>query len=142
MNETNAIATTEQPAKERRLTMMQDRFVRFYTTVGLPSFGNGTLSCRKAGYAGDENTLAATASRLLRNGKIQAVVEENKRLAEEADGINVDWWRREQLKVYKMSIEAGDRVAANQAIKSLGQHLGAYAEDNRERADFLQILLR
>ena len=53
-----------------RLTEKQSLFSKYMFTIGSDTFGNGTESARKAGYEGEENVLAATASRLLRNVKI------------------------------------------------------------------------
>lgn len=52
---------------ENRLTPKQQGFVNAYATNGQ----NGTAAAREAGYSGSENVLAATASRMLRLGKIQ-----------------------------------------------------------------------
>lgn len=64
-----------------RLTGKQRRFVNFYLELW-----NGTEAASKAGYEGDRNVLAATASRLLRNVKVRAEIE--KRLEAEAMGAN------------------------------------------------------
>lgn len=53
------------------LTGLQYAFVIEYTK----DF-NGTRAAQRAGYEGDDNTLAATASRLLRIDKIRAAIKE------------------------------------------------------------------
>lgn len=52
------------------LTERQRKFVHAYATNGQ----NGTAAAREAGYAGDENSLAVTASRMLRLAKIQEAI--------------------------------------------------------------------
>lgn len=44
--------------------------------------GNGTRSAQRAGYEGDEATLAVTASRLLKNAKIQSFLADLRFVAE------------------------------------------------------------
>lgn len=51
--------------KDDRLTPMQEAFVSHYLILG-----NGTAAARKAGYSGEDNGLAVTASENLRNPKI------------------------------------------------------------------------
>lgn len=64
-----------------RLTGKQRRFINFYLELW-----NGTEAASKAGYEGDRDTLAVTASRLLRNAKVRGAIE--KRLESEAMGAN------------------------------------------------------
>lgn len=53
---------------------MQQAFVRAYVTPG-PTFGNGTLSAREAGYKGKPNTLAVRAVSLLTKDNVKAAIE-------------------------------------------------------------------
>ncbi len=55
----------------KALTPRQIRFVQLYVQSG-----NATKAARQAGYHGDDNSLAAVASRMLRNAKIAAFVED------------------------------------------------------------------
>lgn len=50
------------------LTSKQQAFVDAYV-------GNGTSAARAAGYAGDDATLATTASRLLKNAEVAAAIQ-------------------------------------------------------------------
>lgn len=62
----------------RRLTLKQEMFVEHYLANG----GNATDAARQAGYVGDDESLRATASRLLTSvnvsSEIQRRVEQNK----------------------------------------------------------------
>lgn len=58
----------------RALTPKQLAFIAAYD-------GNGTESARRAGYEGDEATLAVTASRLLNNAKIVSAIHERLQVA-------------------------------------------------------------
>lgn len=55
------------------LTFKQNAFVTHF--VSPETFGNGTQSARRARFSGDDNTLAVTASRLLRNNKVQNAIQ-------------------------------------------------------------------
>lgn len=57
---------------ERPLTAKEDAFSAAMFTIGSLTLGNGTESARKAQYKGNDNTLAMTASRLIRKDKIIA----------------------------------------------------------------------
>jgi phage terminase small subunit len=57
--------------KPVQLTGKQQAFVDAYFALRF----NGTEAARQAGYAGDDNTLAATASRMLRNNKIRSAID-------------------------------------------------------------------
>ena len=69
-----------------RLTSKQRRFINFYLELW-----NGTEAASRAGYEGDRDTLAVTASRLLRNAKVRDAIE--KRLESEAMGADEVLWR-------------------------------------------------
>ena len=51
------------PKKENKLTDKQQKFINFYD-------GNGTQTCRKAGYKGTDKALSILAGRLLGNSRI------------------------------------------------------------------------
>lgn len=67
-----AKAKAAKKDKEKPLTVREERFVEHYFG---DSAGNGTDAARKGGYAGNDNVLAVTASRLLRKPKIQRLVQ-------------------------------------------------------------------
>ena len=59
----------------KALNPRQIRFVQEYVQNG----GNATAAARQAGYRGDDASLAAAASRLLRNVKVRQMVEDAQR---------------------------------------------------------------
>jgi phage terminase small subunit len=59
--------------EEKKLTGKQKKFADFY--LGEANL-NGTKAARLAGYEGNDNVLAVTAFRLLRNAKISAYIDE------------------------------------------------------------------
>jgi hypothetical protein len=48
----------------------------------------------------------------------------------EVQGFN---WREEAIKLYFTSLEAEDRTNANTTLRMLGQHLGTFEADNRQK---------
>jgi phage terminase small subunit len=54
-----------------RLTGKQQRFVEEYIVCL-----NATEACRRAGYAGEDNVLAVLGSKMVRNGKILAAIDD------------------------------------------------------------------
>lgn len=59
------------------LTPKQQAFVDAYA-------GNGTSAARAAGYAGDDATLATTASRLLKKAEVRAALDKRVAVVEQA----------------------------------------------------------
>ena len=59
--------------KTRKLTEYATLFCKYYFTPGSDTFGNGQESARAAGYKGNDNTLRATAARLLTKDNIIAM---------------------------------------------------------------------
>jgi phage terminase small subunit len=64
----------EPESLEQMLEALTEKERMFCELFAGDCAGNGTASCRKAGYAGDARTLAVTAYRLLRKPKIRAVL--------------------------------------------------------------------
>ena len=62
--------------QENPLNAKQEAFARALYTIGSDTYDNGTESARAAGYKGNENTLAMTASRMIRKDKIIALKAE------------------------------------------------------------------
>lgn len=59
-------------------TIRQKAFVKHLYNVKNPkTFGNGTQSAKSAQYSGNEETLAVTAHRLLRNNKVLRLVQKH-----------------------------------------------------------------
>lgn len=65
----DSVALLDHPALDD-LTERQRRFALAYAANP-----NGTTAAREAGYSGDDNALAAAASRLLRNVKVRGAVD-------------------------------------------------------------------
>jgi phage terminase small subunit len=71
------------PVVTDELSPRRQMFVEYY--LGECRF-NGTAAARAAGYEGDDNVLAVTASRLLRNAKVRALIDS--RISEAAMSAN------------------------------------------------------
>lgn len=110
-----------------KLTELQRRFVEAYMGAAK---GNATEAARIAGYKGDDKSLAATASRLLRNVKVLAAIDE--RVA--SDPLVLDreklqkFWTRVVLGV---ELDRGEEPEMKDRLKAselLGRSQGAFIE--------------
>lgn len=86
-----------------KLTTKQRLFVEAYLANA-----NGVQAARKAGYVGDENTLAMTASRLIRNDKVSKLI--NKRIEKAA--MTADEWLAEVAALARQAEKDSDRLTA------------------------------
>lgn len=92
------------------LTGKQAKFVDVYD-------GNGTDAARLAGYSGNDDVLAVTAHRLLRNTKVRAAIEA--RLETSMGPLIANREERQQLWTEIMSdprFEARDRLKASELL--------------------------
>ncbi len=110
-----------------KLTELQRRFVEAYMGAAK---GNATESARIAGYKGGDKSLAATASRLLRNVKVQAAIEERVNecpLVLDREKLQRFWTRV----VLAEELEAGAEPEMKDRLKAselLGRSQGAFIE--------------
>ena len=124
--ETDGTTNSTEPTKDP-LTYLQRGFVNAY--LGQAN-GNATLACQQAGYKGNENTRAKYGHELLANPKI--IQELATIRAETRQEWSIEWWREKQEQVLADALAAGDRAAANQALQSIGKHLGVYEATGRQ----------
>jgi hypothetical protein len=97
-------------------------------------------ACRRAKYP--ESFVQSRAYSAIKNDvRFCTLLRAARAEARKTSELSIDWWRKEQKKVYEMSIKAKDRTQANVAIKSLGQHLGVFERDNLQRAEGLASAL-
>ena len=68
------------------------------------------------------NAAEQTASRLLRNAKVQSEIARIKKEKEEKLVVNANWVLLEQKNVYDAAIRAGDLSNANRALENIGKH--------------------
>ena len=126
------------------LTVKQSPFVAHYTGEAL---GNGVEAARMAGYEGDENTLAATASRLLRNVKVSARVKERLKeltltsdqvLAQPSEIAFAEWRDFVQVRMDKTGKVVDARLVLwdqMRALEILGKYHGLFQENRKNDVD-------
>ena len=95
--------------------------------------GNGKQAAIRAGYK--PGGAEPTASRLLRNAKVQAEIARIKKEKEEKLIVNANWVLLEQKNVYDAAIRAGDLSNANRALENIGKHnsVRAFTESNNNQ---------
>jgi phage terminase small subunit len=96
------------------------RFVGFFD-------GNATDACRKAGYAGDDATLATQGWRLLRNAEVRAAIE-----AREEASLAPFIANREERQAFWTRLMADDRVDLDVRLKA-SELLGKSEADFTDR---------
>lgn len=94
----------------QKLTLKEERFVAAYT-------GNGVEAARAAGYSGDNDTLAANASRLLTRDRVKAALAA--RSTKELRPLVKNRLERQQWWSHVMADEAAalrDRIRASELL--------------------------
>ena len=101
----------------KNLNHRQHQFALFYD-------GNGTETCRRAGYQGSDNVLAVQARRLLRNAHILEIIEQRNR--EPTAGYIADRETRQSFWSTVMQ-DAGQEMAIRlKASEILGKSCGDF----------------
>jgi len=136
MSKAKAKAKTET---ETTLTFLQESFVRAY--LGAAN-GNATLACRMAGYKGADCTLGRRGYELIRNSKIRQAIDAQRARTEANTDLDVDKWRQMALDGLARARNKGDSASEATFLRMLGQHVGVFEEDNRQRGDKIGIVLR
>lgn len=121
-----------------RLTPKQEAFALAYIKTG-----NASEAYRQAGYT--TQTMAAktvneAASRLLKNSKVAARIEELRAPALEAAKVDIERWMRENSK-YAFASPSEDLKHADKRgyLDMIGRSLGAYEKDNLQQRDNLVL---
>jgi len=109
------------------LTPKQEAFVRWYTTPG-DTLYNATASARKAGYKGNENTIATVGWQNLRKPAIQRALRAVWAEAFKVTDLTVDSVIAELEQHRVLALAAGDHGAANKALELKGKYLKMFAD--------------
>lgn len=105
---------------------LTDKQVRFIDEYMIDM--NATAAYGRAGYTAEGNSAEASASRLLRNAKIQQELNKRQKKMQEESGISVQWVLKEFVENHKMAREVGELAASNKALESIGKHLGMFKD--------------
>jgi hypothetical protein len=105
----------------------QKLFVIWFTTPG-DTFFNGTQSCKKAGYKGNDNTLSSQANENLRKPEIMAAVREQTRKLYSAADITADRVLSDIEMVRIMAVKEGKYHTALRASELHGKYLKLFAD--------------
>jgi len=142
----------KEPAKEKeqKLTDKQQRFIEEYLVDS-----NATQAAIRAGYASE--SAYAEGSRLLRNVKVKAKLQELRQELAESLGIDSQWvlkrfvdisnrcMQAEPVMIHdgEKWVESGDykfdSSGANKATEAIGKHLGFFESDNDQKKPSIVI---
>ena len=123
------MAKTAKTKRKTKLTEKQALFAINMYTIGSQSYGNATLSAKRAGYKGNDNVLANMGNYLIRNPKvlaekarIQAEITEENKLS-----------RQEVIESLRWAVEDGkangDRAGVVSAAAWLGKAQGMFSDN-------------
>lgn len=88
---------------------------------------NATAAYGRAGYTAEGNSAEASASRLLRNVKVQQEINKRQQKMQEKTGMSVEW----VLDKYKSIVDDNisvDPAVAKSALDSVAKHFGMFTE--------------
>lgn len=108
---------------EQKLTPKQKRFVAEYLKTG-----NGTESARRAGYAGNDVTLANVATENLRKPYIAQAIEKANTKRSERLELEADWELKQCLDILEECRREGDLKTAIQAVNTVGKLRGKFVQ--------------
>ena len=114
------------PKQEHKLTLKQEGFVRAYIENG----GNATQAYRDS-YSADgmsEKTLNEAASRLLKNSKVAARLEEYHQRTQKRHQINVDSLTADMMENRELALQTAQAGAAQNASMGLAKLHGLLVE--------------
>ena len=131
--------TNNTPAKEAMTSQKMSLFCDYMYTPNSDTFDNGVESARKAGYSGNDNTLAQTAHKLVRNGKVIARKAEIQAVMAENWDYSIERYRQELAEEISKASKAGQHSAAITGIVAKGRSCG-FDKDNDMATDLQQEL--
>lgn len=101
---------------------------------------NGTKAAGDAGYAGNDNVLAATASRLLRNVNILVLIE--KRREKEKSALIADRTERQEIlsKLARKAEKDKDKISACDQLGKLAGDFVTKLKLEKPHEDWLKII--
>jgi phage terminase small subunit len=88
---------------------------------------NATAAYGRAGYAAEGNSAEASASRLLRNVKIQQEINKRQQKLQEESGMSVKWVLEQYQTIITDNI-AVDPAVAKGALDSVAKHYGMFKD--------------
>ncbi len=122
-----------------KLSTKQAAFAKNMYTAGSKTYGNGVESARAAQYAGNYNTLAQTAHKLVNNAKIkQAKIEICQETAKET-GVSRERQMNRLDDLYDMAVDQKNPTAAKGIVAEQNEMLGFHRDKapNTEKVDEL-----
>jgi len=95
---------------------------------GLAQGMSAAEAYKQAGYDAKGNAAEVSASRLLRNDKVAARVEELKQRAAASVSLTKEWVLERLIKNVEMGQASEDLAPANKALELLGKELGMFVD--------------
>ena len=100
---------------------------------------SGVQAAMQAGYKGNDNVLAQIGHKMVRNGKVKAVIDKRCAEIEAETDYNVKKWREDTREARKLANESKNYSAVAAFDRLLGQHMGVFELDNKQKAEQRQL---
>ena len=107
-------------------TDKQKAFIKWYTSAAVKL--NGTEAARRAGYKGNDKTLAATAIENLGKPRIREEIDRILGEAMAAADVTIEKVLRELQITYERASEAGNFSAAVRCLELMGKYLKMFSD--------------
>ncbi len=100
---------------------------------------SGVKACMKAGYSGNSNTLAQRAHELVSNSKVKEAIEVRKAEIKAKTEYGLSNWRKNMITARDDAATAKQWSAVAAFDRLIGQHLGGFELDNKQKTEQIQL---
>lgn len=109
--------------KKKKLTPKQQRFVSEYLKTG-----NATEAARRAGYKGNDNTLAQVGNENLRKPNVVELIKSKEAERSKRLELEEDFELKAAKEIYDKSMEILDFKSANTAVQTIAKIRGKFIQ--------------
>ena len=109
--------------KGEKLTLKQETFVSEYLKTG-----NATEAARRAGYKGNDNTLAQVGNENLKKPKVVELIKSREAERSKRFELEEDFELKAAKDIYDNSMIIGDYKSANSAIQTIAKIRGKFVQ--------------
>ena len=119
---------------EKRFTAKQIAFIHWYCSA--PVNMNATEAARRAGYRGNDNTLATVAAENMRKPAIRREIECRLKLATKAANVTVEMVLNQLDLVYARAVAENKLSTAIRVLELQGKYLGMWNRQSKPASEF------
>ncbi len=120
--------------QDRPLTTKQATYLE-----GILQGLSGVRACMKAGYKGNTNVLAVQANNNLTHPKVKAELDKRRAEIKAKTEYGLSNWRRDMIDAREAAKDKGQYSAVAAFDRLIGQHLGGFELDNKQKTEQVQL---